>query len=71
MPKPKLPDNIRRVTVFGRVTPPTKQFLGTIPEPNEGRAIDSLVDCVKTVKEAFKEAEHIPGRVVLERPELT
>jgi hypothetical protein len=57
MPKPKLPDELRRVTVFGRVMPPTKNFLKTIPEPNEGRAIDTLVSCVKTVQEVFEEAE--------------
>jgi hypothetical protein len=77
MPKPKLPDEIRRVTVFGRVNPKTKDFLKGVPEPNEGRALDSLVSCVKTVQEVFQEAgrhslpipdDRIPGRVPLCRP---
>jgi hypothetical protein len=79
MSRPKLPDEARRVAVFGRVAPSTKDFLKAVQEPNEGRALDSLVSCVKTVQEVFEEArrhslpipdDRIPGRVPLSRPEM-
>jgi hypothetical protein len=68
MPTPKLPADQKRVPVFGRVAKPTKEFLETIPAPNDGRAIDSLVTCVETVKEVFEEVQRIPSRTPLKRP---
>jgi len=55
MSKPKLPDQIRRVTLFGRVKPPTKEFLKTIPEPNEGRAVDKIVETYRHIRGALME----------------
>ena len=57
MPKPKLPDSERRVVVFGRVKPPTKDFLKSVPEPNEGRAIDRMVESFQCVRDAVIAAE--------------
>jgi hypothetical protein len=59
MPKPKLPDSIRRVTLFGRVTPPTKDFLKRVvdampaPDRNEGRAIDKVVESFRGIRSAL------------------
>jgi len=53
MSKPKLPDEIRRVTLFGRVKPPTKNFLEKVPEPNTGRAVDRIVDTFKQIRGAL------------------
>lgn len=59
MPKAKLPDEVRRVTLFGRVTPPTKDFLKKVAdaqpalEKNEGRAIDRVVESFRGIRQAL------------------
>ena len=54
MSKLRVPDDQRRVLLFGRVDPRTKEFLESLGEPNYGRAVDRLVIMHKAIMKLVK-----------------
>lgn len=54
MPRVRVPDSIKRVAVFARVYPKTKEYLDSLGEPNHGRAIDRLVEMHRSIVRAMK-----------------
>lgn len=48
--RPALPEHKKRVAVYGKILPSTRQFLESMEEPNLGRAVDTLVLAWKRLK---------------------
>jgi hypothetical protein len=57
MARKKLPDSLKRAPLYGRVRPETDAFLRTLGEPNQGRAVDKLVELLRKERRALKIAK--------------
>jgi len=61
MAKPKLPENLKRVGVYGKIAPSTMQFLTSLGEDNSGRAIDRVVRIALGVEQLPEQTSSEPA----------
>jgi hypothetical protein len=69
MSKPRIPENLRRKLLFGRVSPGSIQYLESLGQPNLGRAVDFLVESHRAIQRSIrpdlKDEFNLPARLPL------